>query len=346
MAKSGFWLRGSRGKLAGSALQRGSNGGTIIREVVKPKNPKTAKQSAQRVFMNTCSQAYSALKAITSHSFQGVEAGQASMSRFMSQNLGYLRRRAAEVGNDLGNYVNFSPIGDKGIRPARFIIAEGTLPTVPVTITADAFLAKVALTANTYQAFIDAYDLKRGDQITLVTIEKHTVDQRNYAHFARIILDPRDADGDAAPLSSALISEGAVNMANSRNEGTFKALAFASNGITFRMSDGFVCCAGVIVSRQEGEEWKRSYCQMVLSEEAIAADAISLPEAISLSRQGYQFNLADEDAPYLDNAGTGGYQATLIPSSGSGGNSGGSGSGNSNTDPNTPTEDIPGEDRP
>jgi predicted histone-like DNA-binding protein len=32
--------------------------------------------------------------------------------------------------------------------------------------------------------------------------------------------------------------------------------------------------------------------------------------------------------------------------SGSGGNSGGSGSGNSNTDPNTPTEDIPGEDRP
>ena len=29
-----------------------------------------------------------------------------------------------------------------------------------------------------------------------------------------------------------------------------------------------------------------------------------------------------------------------------GGNSGGSGSGNSNTDPNTPTEDIPGEDRP
>jgi predicted histone-like DNA-binding protein len=29
-----------------------------------------------------------------------------------------------------------------------------------------------------------------------------------------------------------------------------------------------------------------------------------------------------------------------------GSNSGGSGSGNSNTDPNTPTEDIPGEDRP
>lgn len=311
MAKTGFWLQGSTGKLAGSALQKGANGKTIIREIVKPKNPKTSKQSAQRVFMNTVIQAYAALKTITSHSFQGVQSGSPSMSRFMKLNLNYLRQRAAEVGNDLGNLVNFSPIGDKGIRPARFIVSEGTLPTVPVSITPDAFTAHVSLPENTYQSLIDTYDLRRGDQITLITIEKHVVDQRNYAHFARVILDPRDSEGNALPLSTQFITmQGGINMPNARNEGNFKSLAFDTDHFDFRMSDGFVCCAGVIVSREVGSEWQRSFCQLVLSEEAISSSAVSLTEAINLSRQGYQIDLIDEDAPYLDNAGVGGGQST------------------------------------
>lgn len=311
MAKTGFWLQGSTGKLAGSALQKGANGKTIIREIVTPKNPKTSKQSAQRVFMNTVIQAYAALKTITSHSYQGVQSGSQSMSRFMKLNLSYLRQRAAEVGGDLNNLVNFSPIGDKGIRPARFILSEGTLPTVPVSITPDAFTACLMLPANTYQSLIDTYDLRRGDQITLVTIEKHVIDQRNYAHFARVILDPRDIEGNALPLSTEFITmQGGINMPNSRNEGNFKSLAFDTDHIDYRMSDGFVCCAGIIVSREVGSEWQRSFCQLVLSEEAITSDAVSLTEAINLSRQGYKLDLIDEDAPYLDNAGVGGGQST------------------------------------
>lgn len=311
MAKVGFWLQGSTGKLAGSALQKGANGSTIIREIVKPKNPKTSKQSAQRVFMNTVIQAYAALKMITSHSFQGIESGSKSMSRFMSVNLNYLRQRAAEVGNNLDSLVNFAPIGDKGIRPARFIVSEGTLPTVPISITPDAFTAHVALPENTYQSFIDTYDLQRGDQITLVTIEKHVVDQRNYAHFARVILDPRDSEGNALPLSTQFITmQGGINMPNARNDGNFKSLAFDSDHFDFRMSDGFVCCAGVIVSREVGSEWQRSFCQLVLSEEAISSSAVSLTEAINLSRQGYQIDITDEEEPYLDYAGVGGGQSS------------------------------------
>jgi len=311
MAKVGFWLQGSTGKLAGSALQKGANGSTIIREIVKPKNPKTSKQSAQRVFMNTVIQAYAALKMITSHSFQGIASGSKSMSRFMQVNLNYLRQRAAEVGNNLDTLVNFAPIGDKGIRPARFIVSEGTLPTVPISITPDAFTAHVALPENTYQSFIDTYNLQRGDQITLVTIEKHVVDQRNYAHFARIILDPRDSEGNALPLSTEFITmQGGINMPNVRNDGNFKSLAFDSDHFDFRMSDGFVCCAGVIVSREVGAEWQRSFCQLVLSEEAISSTAVSLTEAINLSRQGYQLDITDEEEPYLDYAGVGGGQSS------------------------------------
>ena len=44
MAKTGFWLQGSTGQLAVSALQKGANGSTILREIVKPQTPKTSKQ--------------------------------------------------------------------------------------------------------------------------------------------------------------------------------------------------------------------------------------------------------------------------------------------------------------
>ena len=56
MAKAGFWLRGATGKLAGSALQKGANGETIIREIVEPTNPQTESQQIQRIVMTTVMQ--------------------------------------------------------------------------------------------------------------------------------------------------------------------------------------------------------------------------------------------------------------------------------------------------
>ena len=56
MAKTGIWLRGARGKLAGNVLFKGENA-AIIRENVTPRNPQSAKQMLQRVAFATVSQA-------------------------------------------------------------------------------------------------------------------------------------------------------------------------------------------------------------------------------------------------------------------------------------------------
>ena len=56
MAKTGFWLRGSNGKLAGATIYQ-QNGETVMREVVSPTNPKTEKQIIQRIIMHTVMQA-------------------------------------------------------------------------------------------------------------------------------------------------------------------------------------------------------------------------------------------------------------------------------------------------
>lgn len=311
MAKVGFWLQGSTGKLAGSALQKGANG-TIVRQIVKPKNPKTSNQILQRVLMNTVIQGYSALQAIACHSFQGKTEGAQCMAEFQKQNLAYFRNRAASIPeSQLSAFVNFAPIGTKGVRPARFIVSEGTLPRVPVTITPTTFNAVMALSANTYQAVIDDYDLKRGDQLTFVIIEESTVNAGEYvAKYARIILDPRDADGNAAALSSPLIGENnSINLPNEKNAGNFGLLQF-SNGMEFSMKAGAkVCAAGIIVSRLDGEEWKRSNCQLIVSEAAIGDNGISLARAIRISKERQSIYMTDANQ-YLDNAGVGGSQST------------------------------------
>lgn len=309
MAKVGFWLQGSTGKLAGSALQKGANG-TVIRQIVKPKNPKTANQVLQRVLMNTVSQGYSALQAIACHSFQGKTEGSQCMAEFQKQNLAYFRNRAAQLTEDeLSAYVNFVPVGQKGIRPSAYIVAAGTLPRVPVTITPDTFHAKMELSANTYADIISKYDLKRGDQITFVVIEEAATEGEYVAKYARVILDPREANGDEAPLSSAFIVDNAINLPNSKNAGNFGLLTF-DGGMEFTMKAGAkVCAAGIIVSRLDGEEWKRSNCQLVVSEAAVGSYGISLARAIRISRERNSIYMTDANQ-YLDNAGVSGGQST------------------------------------
>lgn len=96
MAKVGFWLHGARGKLAGSSLRRGTDGKTIISEIVTPFNPRTNSQLFQRAIMATIMRAYSAGKEVFDHSFQGKSVGAANMATFMKHNLRILRNLCAE----------------------------------------------------------------------------------------------------------------------------------------------------------------------------------------------------------------------------------------------------------
>lgn len=310
MAKVGFWLQGATGKLAGSKLQNGVNGTVISDNTKKPKNPKTVNQTLQRVLMNTVSQGYAGMQPIVYHAFEGVSEGAKSMARFQSLNLQYFREKAAEVGEEqLGNYVNFVPVGQKGIRPAAFIVADGKLPRIAMTINAS-YQAVMAMTANTYADILAKYDLQRGDQLTFVAIVESTEYPGSFiAKYARVILDPRNVDGTAADLSSAFISGSSINLPNSKNSGNFGLLEY-SNGMVFNFkANEKVCSVACIVSREVNGEWKRSFAQMVVSEAAIAGTSISLSRAIYLSRNGDGLSLTSGNA-YLNNAGTGGSQSS------------------------------------
>lgn len=122
MAKTGFWLQGAKGKFAGAALQKTAYGSTMMREIVKPKNPQTQRQMYQRAILATVIRMYAAGNAIFDHSFEGVQAGAKSQSKFVSLNTKALRESIKE-----GDTAYVCAPGIMAAVPNDFQISAGTL---------------------------------------------------------------------------------------------------------------------------------------------------------------------------------------------------------------------------
>lgn len=305
-----MWLQGAKGK-AGEATIYQSGGNTIIRKATSNvKNPQSYGQMIQRVIAKTTMNQYSALQELANHSFQGLPAGSKCMQRFLSRNMNYFRQRAAEIynaGGSLYEFVQFAPIGSVKFTPAAVILSEGKLPTTSVSIMGAPNVAALEcnIAPRSYEQVISGLGLKRGDQLTFVTIEKNL--QGDYLpHYARVILDPREDDGTPASLDTEFCSHEMVVKPNKRNQGNFQMLSVNETKINFRMTSGKVVAAGVIVSRRVKGTWMRSYCKLVLSESALGSDYCSLGTAVDRSLQTSE--LVAENELYLNNAGSGGAQ--------------------------------------
>lgn len=347
MAKTGFWLKGANGKLAGATIYQ-QNGETVMREVVSPTNPKTEKQIIQRIIMHTVMQAYSKMKEICDHSFEGQKKGQETMSYFMSQNVGFAREKVASMqaqGILFGNMYNFVPLGLKGFTPNQYQISMGSLPRIDCNLRDDdeakGFVPLI--TTNTYQAVINAYGLQRGDQLTFIMIDGNNAanfGECNF-HFCRVILDPTNPDFSQAPLSSAFIDQdGHINLPSVRNEGNFKFAVSAETGLSFCYRESLTCVAcAVIVSRQQNDKWLRSTAFLTYQ----LAEEYSLGQCIDAAQSGSNSQIYAAADAYLNNAGQGGGAAADAGSqSGGGSSSGNSGNTPSGTTPALTSASIDG----
>jgi len=332
MATTGFWLRGAKGKLAGAALQKGNDGNTIIREVVTPNNPQTEAQMIQRIMMKTVGAAYSAMKEITDHSFEGFKKGQATMSEFTSFNLKTLRDKvAAHVGDDLYELNSFTPLGSRVFVINEYQIARGSLPEIKTEVTGEDESSPgglMALSANSYQAVINDYGLQRGDQLTFVVITANANNRGHQFHFARVILDPTGSDGEKLPLSTAFCGSGKVTSPSWRNEGEFTGLSYTDGKLKFQLGVASRTAAvGIIVSRKgSDDQWRRSDCTLTILSQS---NGWSLGECLDKTQQA---SFSAKSSAYLNNAGTSAYvngngNSSGTSSSSSSGTSGGNASG-------------------
>lgn len=299
MSKGNMLLGHARGKVGSLVFSR-ANGQQIVRaRAEQVKNPQTDAQMIQRILLNTIAQAYSNMSAIVDHSFEGVPAGQKSMSFFMKRNLDGIRNKLAEVGDLDATEPNVSPINSNIFAVNDYVIAKGSLPEcTPREVSGTGSFT--GINTNTYKAVMDQYGLQRGDQLTFIVIDENS---RGIASFkyARVILDPRNQDGTEASMTSAFITAGAINLPNPKNENNGIVFALDSTEFYFHTAD--LCLgAAMIASRQkEDGSWLRSNSTLLASLDGGSTEW-NVKQALDDFKAG---QLQVINPRYLNNAGKG-----------------------------------------
>ena len=280
-------------------------GKTIVRTNTRPKNPKTEDQSLHRVLVKAVNKSYSMLKEICNHTFEDYDNAFECMNKFKRVNLMYLREHATALMNSdqgLDGFYQFTPLQSEKWTPFAAIISEGHLPAVTMGISAEGgHVAYVNSPGPTFADFVTAWNLQRGDMLTFVTVQKR--DGNYEVTFARLVLDPVNADGSGAPMTTEIVnSAGEFPCPNRGNETDFSTFEFDTDHFNFVLGrGGDVVAVGIIVSREDAMgNWLRSNCQLVLNEAGFGRDLCSLAKAVEYSYKTAEINVESEF--YLDNA--------------------------------------------
>lgn len=240
------------------------HGEQITKErVSKVKNPRTISQMRQRMLMATIGAAYSYLKAIADHSFEGKTVGQQCMSEFMRLNLNKFR----DAAQDSNAAYAMNAYGDKLINPMRYILAKGSLPALPyVANTSNQIeLSYKVEDVSTAEKVYDAMGIKKGDMLTFCWVVgnasliegvfKYTPTQFN------IVRLKADKSGAIANPHDAFSFE-------SNHTDLDINIVFSEN--VLKLTTTLANFGAVIQSRQNAGTWLRSDATMVGNKSIIA----------------------------------------------------------------------------
>lgn len=279
MAKGNMLLGLSRGSVGDLTFYR-RNAQQITRvRVRKVKNPQTNAQMIQRTINRSAVAAYSVVREICDHSFQGVSYGANSYSEFLRLNMNRLRILCAENGE---NTKAFLPSGMNGIVAMPFILSTGTLPQIPVEIATTNIsgignvkgamlrtgVSIADVTGWTYAQVASVLHAEEGDQVTIIKIYESAVaggpDEPLglVMKLARFILKPAHGEFSETAFFQGTEGELRINDPNLLNEGDAHFL-LQENGSVILMSPEAFNNAGfgfaVIVSRKQADgSWLRS----------------------------------------------------------------------------------------
>lgn len=244
------------------------NGEQITKErVSKVKNPRTISQMRQRMLMTTIGAAYSYLKAIADHSFEGKTVGQQCMSEFMRLNLNKFR----DAAQDSNAAYAMNAYGDKLINPMRYILAKGSLPALPyVANTSNQIeLSYNVEDVSTAEKVYDAMGIKKGDMLTfcwvignaslVAGVFKYTPTQFN------IVRLKADKTGEVANPHDAFSFE---------SNHTDLDINIVFNENVLKLTTTLANFGAVIQSRQNAGTWLRSNATMVGNKSIIAGVSV------------------------------------------------------------------------
>lgn len=236
------------------------NGQQITKErVYKVKNPRTLQQMRQRMVMATVSAAYSYLKEICDHSFEGFGVGSPCMGEFMRLNLDALKAKAQ---NDAA-VVAFNAYQDKNINPVPFMVSKGSLNEILPTI-ANSKLSwstpKNGADTTTAEGIYAALGLNKGDMVTFILCGGDFVSNAALTFAPQPLAITRlhaDKQGAVSSLANAFTIE-------SNNQGNINVDFSMGTNIVFEATCDKLVMGAIIISRKAADKWLRSNATMVV----------------------------------------------------------------------------------
>lgn len=275
-------IRGSVGKVT----FRKTNGQNLVsQKVTQVANPRSEEQQVQRMKMYTVVKAYSLMKNICDHSFEGATGRNGNMSRFMKLNLPKLR--ASMNATELTINEAFLPMGQQNmIAPNDYQISEGSLEC---KVIASPLPAQIDGTMNEVQIVVlkdggaytrdkleditvkelhEVFGCEIGTQITICTIGGYT---DPVFSMSRYIFDVDKAEskvfeavGADFKVSNSVLDMSKSKLTNRARIGIFKDTSSEGQnkqylylGVASDVGEEGVA-AGIILSKKENGMWKRS----------------------------------------------------------------------------------------
>ena len=244
-SKSFFGLRrGSTKSLTFSVY----NGKQVTKDrVTEVKNPRSSMQMGQRAIMATVQKAYSSMKDICNHSFEGVPYGQKTMNAFISENINMIRKNVPKV--------NLSEWKGEAVQNS-YIISRGSLPSVSLQAEPN---FHIVAKPTTIGQFFDLFGATQvGDMVTTCILDG---EKFVWIRYTRTKENQSKVLGDGAVSASFTpqtdietnVGYGSeLTNYSWENSSSDSMVVINANGMT----------VGCILSRKSEKGWLRSTCVM------------------------------------------------------------------------------------
>lgn len=249
-------------------------------------NPRSTGQQIQRMIFASVAAAYSRMKSIADHSFEGVQYGARSQARFMKENLNRLRAYYPTSNNPNNRPVDtmaFALPNDYAMAGAGLVIARGSIPAPAVTVDENGVLRGFGTGADedhTIGGVLAGLGALPGDQLTACVIR--SVGQGYAFTKSRYVVN---ADATANDLTDPWDPTGAsaVFDANKTDVNPNATIVVGDigigNPISVRNDKDDIVAGAIIISRLDGNKWLRSDAIMynATDEAAFYSAAYALP---------------------------------------------------------------------
>lgn len=262
MAKGNMLLGYARGKVGDLVFTR-RNGEQVTRPRVRVvNNPKTEGQQIQRMIFASVIAAYSRMKSICDHSFEGVKYGADSQAKFMSENLKRLRAYYPTSADPrlLVEYPTYQQMAfalpnNRAHAGCGLVIARGTIaapaPVANENGELQGFGYELGETASVGDV-LRVLGAQVGDQITVVALN----DDGSFDKSRYVIKE----DATTTQLQQIWQTNGNADAFDAEKTivGAVKLQATANNPCAVISSNSSVAVGLIISRRDESGKWLRS----------------------------------------------------------------------------------------